>query len=261
IIILNFKLHFNLMIPKFQKYEHKIRKYKEKLKKFVMKIGISYSEDFELVDDTLKKLILPCHIGVLFYGEFDEKLFTQIEHYLNEVYDSFFFEIRNLGQFSFPKELYSKGVKTEYKELRRTNDKLNIHPTNKFYQVLIDKRMKENLGLIILLTDLPIYSSSDDTILFLFGETHLKHRCSVVSTLKLKEQFYYRQNNNHLFHERIIKEFCHEIGHILLGSDHCEESSCVMRFSNNIEEIDKKSYNLCKNCKIKLGKIRQEFNF
>jgi predicted Zn-dependent protease len=248
-------------MPRFQKYEQKIRKYKEKLKKFVMKIGIFYSEDFELVDDSLKKLILPCHLGVLFYGEINDKLFTQIAHSLNEVYDSFFFEIRNLGQFNFPKELYSKGVKTEHKELRKTNDKLSMHPTNKFYQVLIDKRRKENLGLIILLTDLPIYSSSDDNILFLFGETHLKHRCSIVSTLKLKEQFYYRQKNESLFNERIIKEFCHEIGHILLGSDHCEENSCVMKFSNNIEEIDKKSYELCQRCKIKLSEIRHDFNF
>ena len=175
--------------------------------------------------------------------------------------DSFFFEIRNLGQFNFPKDQFSKGVKKEHKELRTTNHKLSIHPTNKFYQVLINKRMEEKLGLIILLTDLPIYSSSDDNILFLFGETHLKHRCSVVSTLKLKEQFYYRQRDDSLFHQRIIKEFCHEIGHIILGADHCEEVSCVMRFSKNIEEIDEKSFDLCKICEIKLNKIRQEFNF
>ena len=248
-------------MPKFEKYEQKIRKYKEKLKKLVTRIGIFYSEEFELVDDELKKLILPCHLGILFYTDFDANLFRQIESYLNQVFDSCFFEVRNLGKFNFSKRLLSKGVKKEYKEMKGINDKLSIHPTNKFYQLLIDIRTKEKLGMIIVLTDLPIYSSSDDTILFLFGETHLKHRCCVVSTLKLKEQFYDRQKDNVLFEQRIIKEIIHEIGHILIGFTHCEENSCVMRFSKDIDEIDKKSYYLCETCKTKLSKIRKVFNF
>jgi len=248
-------------MPKFEKYQQKIRKYKEKLKKLVTRIGIFYSEEFELVDDELKKLILPCHLGILFYTDFDANLFRQIESYLNQVFDSCFFEVRNLGKFNFSKKLLSKGVKKEYKEMKGINDKLSIHPTNKFYQLLIDIRTKEKLGMIIVLTDLPIYSSSDDTILFLFGETHLKHRCSVVSTLKLKEQFYDRQKDNVLFGQRVIKEIIHEIGHILIGFTHCEENSCVMRFSKDIDEIDKKSYYLCETCKTKLSKIRKDFNF
>ena len=248
-------------MAKFQKYEQKIRKYKEKLKKLVTRIGIFYSEEFELVDDELKKLILPCHLGILFFADFDANLFRQIESYLNQVFDSFFFEIRNLGQHKFSKRLLSKGVKREYKEIKNVNDKLSIHPTNKFYQSLIDIRTKEKLGMIIALTDLPIYSSSEDNILFLFGETHLKHRCSVVSTLKLKEQFYDRQKDDELFEQRVIKEIIHEIGHILMGSTHCEENSCVMKFSKDIDEIDKKSYYLCEICKKKLSEIRKEFNF
>ena len=248
-------------MPKFEKYEQKIRKYKEKLKKLVTRIGIFYSEEFELVDEELKKLILPCHLGILFYADFDANLFRQIESYLYQVFDSYFFEIRNLGQYTFSKKLLSKGVKKEYKEIKGINDKLSIHPTNKFYQMLIDIRSKEKLGVIIALTDLPIYSSSDDNILFLFGETHLKHRCGVVSTFKLKEQYYDRQKDNVLFEQRVIKEIIHEIGHNLIGFTHCEENSCVMRFSKDIDEIDKKSYYLCETCKTKLNKIRKDFNF
>ncbi|MFW9941744.1 MAG: hypothetical protein ACFFFT_11945 [Candidatus Thorarchaeota archaeon] len=248
-------------MPKFEKYEQKIRKYKEKLKKLVTRIGIFYSEEFELVDEGLKKLVLPCHLGILFYSDYDTNLFRKIESYLYQIYDSYFFEIRDLGQISFSKKLLSKGVKKEYKEIKGINDKLSIHPTNKFYQSLIDIRTKEKLGMIIALTDLPIYSSSDDNILFLFGETHLKHRCGVVSTLKLKEQFYDRQKDNILFEQRVLKEIIHEIGHLLIGFTHCEENSCVMRFSKDIDEIDKKSYYLCETCKKKLNKIRREYNF
>ncbi len=64
---------------------------------------------------------------------------------MNQFYDSFFFEIRNLGLFNFSRKLYSKGIKKEYKELRKTNNKLSIHPTNKFYSLLIDKRIEEKL--------------------------------------------------------------------------------------------------------------------
>ncbi len=248
-------------MSKFHKIEHKIRKNIRKLKKFVTRIGISYPEAIELLNDAPEKLVLPCHLGIFFYGDFNSKLFEQIEFFLNDIYDSFFFEIRNLGWFSFSKELYPRGIKKEFKELRKSNSKISIHPTNKFYQLLIDKRIEENLGMIIALTDLPIYSSNDINILFLFGETNLKHRTSIVSTLKLKESFYSRKHNQDLFFQRLIKEIIHEIGHIILDSNHCSENSCVMRYSETIEEIDEKTYKFCSTCQRKLDDVRKLFNF
>ncbi|UCD00784.1 MAG: hypothetical protein JSV23_07810 [Promethearchaeota archaeon] len=248
-------------MPKLQKYEQKIRRYKEKLKKLIIRIGISYPKEFELKDEISEKLLLPCHLGILFFGDFDITLFEKIKFRLNEIYDSYFFEIRNLGGYNFPIKLFSKGVKKEYREMKKSSDKIKIHPTNKFYQILINKRIEENLGMIIAITDLPIYSSNDDNILFLFGETHLKHRCCVISLLKLKEQFYNRPKNHHLFEQRVIKEVVHEIGHLIIGPDHCLNKSCVMRFSNDVKEIDKKLFNFCNECKIKLINVRERYNF
>ncbi|MHA2007043.1 MAG: hypothetical protein ACXABO_05600 [Promethearchaeota archaeon] len=248
-------------MPKFQKYEQKIRKYKDKLKKFVIRIGIYSNEEFELLDENPRKLVLPCHLGILLCGDFDDLLIKQIQSRLDQVYDSFFFEVRNLGYYNFSKELFSKGIKREYKEMRKTNDKLKIHPTNKFYQILLNKKQEENLGMIIGLTDLPLYSSSDDNIFFLFGEAHLKLRCCVVSSLKLKEKFYNRQNNQNLLRRRIVKEIIHEIGHLILGPEHCQKSFCAMKSSDVIEEIDTKSYDLCESCKTKLATIRVKSNF
>ncbi|MFX0036139.1 MAG: hypothetical protein ACFE9I_10930 [Candidatus Hermodarchaeota archaeon] len=248
-------------MPKLQKYQQKIRKYKEKLKKLITRIGISYIEEFELADDISEKLILPCHLGILFFGDFEKSFFKNIKFYINQVYDSFFFDIRNLGYYNFSFELFSKGVKKEYKGMKKTFGKIKIHPTNKFYQILINKRKEENLGMIIAITDLPIYSSSNDNIIFLFGETHLKHRCCVVSSLKLKEHFYHRTENNNLFEQRVIKEIIHEIGHLIIGSNHCFNKLCVMRFSNDVKEIDEKSFNYCNECKQKLRNIKEEYNF
>ena len=248
-------------MPRLQKYQQKIRKYIERLKKVIARIGISYSEEFELRDKVVKRLILPCHLGILFFGDFDVNFFDKIKNTLNNVYDSFFFDIRNLGGYNFSLELFSKGVKNEYKEMKKSSDKIKIHPTNKFYQVLIDKRIEENLGMIIAIIDLPLYSSNDHNIIFLFGETHLKHRCCVVSSLKLKEQFYKRPSNQKLYEQRVIKEAVHEIGHLILGPDHCVNNSCVMRFSQEIDEIDKKSDDFCSECKSKLIQVRAYHNF
>lgn len=248
-------------MPKLQKYMQKIRRYKVKLKKLIYRIGISYPIEFELIDETPKKLILPCHLGILFFGDFEIPFFEEIKLYLNQIYDSFFFNIRNLGGYNFSIELFYKGVKKEYKEMKKSSNKIKIHPTNKFYQILIDKRNEENLGMILAITDLPIFSSYNDNILFLFGDAHLKHRCCIVSSLKLKEQFYNRPENHNLLEMRILKEILHEVGHIILGPDHCLNNSCVMRFSKDIKEIDEKSNELCEPCKIKVEKIREQFNF
>jgi len=248
-------------MPKLQKYLQKIRRYKEKLKKLITQIGISYPIEFELVDEASRKLILPCHLGILFFGDFDIAFFKKININLNKVFDSFFFDIRNLGGYNFTVKLFYKGVKKEYREMKKSSNKIKIHPTNKFYQILINKRIEENLGMILAITDLPIFSSNNDNILFLFGETHLKHRCCIVSSLKLKEQFYNRPENRDLFEERIIKEIIHEIGHLILGPNHCYNQFCVMKFSNNIYEIDEKKKELCEICMIKLNKIREKFNF
>ncbi|MFX1410036.1 MAG: hypothetical protein ACFFA6_06770 [Promethearchaeota archaeon] len=255
---------------KFQKYEEKLSKYirnlskikfKDKLRKLVFRIGIYHQDEFELIEETPKQLVFPCHLGVLFCGDFTNSLFQILKINLNQIFDSFFYDIRNLGDYTFSKELFDKGVKNEYEKTRKNNKKVGLHPTNKFYQILINRRKEEILDMILAITNLPIYSSTDNNILFLFGETHLKHRCSIVSTLTLKETFYNRQHDQYIFNDRVIKETVHEIGHLLLGSEHCENNSCVMRFSNDIEEIDKKSISLCEKCRKKLSKIRLNFNF
>jgi predicted Zn-dependent protease len=248
-------------MPKLRKCVQKIGRYKYKLRKLITRIGISYPDEFELNDELPKKLLLPCHLGILFLGEFDITLFQKIKNHLNQIYDSFFFDIKNLGSYNFSMELFSKGVKKEYKEMKKPSDKIKMHPTNKFYRILINKRIEENLGMIIAITDLPIYSSSNDNILFLFGETHLKHQCCVISSLKLKEQFYNRAENNHLFEQRIFKEIIHEIGHLIIGPDHCFNNSCVMRFSREVLEIDKKPFNFCNECRKKLISVREIHNF
>ena len=260
-------------MSRIRKFERRIRHYlnrlsnirfKEKLKSYVSRIGIlSPLEEIELVDPNQKKIILPCNLGVLFCGDFKKKeIHENIVLQLESVYDSFFFNIIDLGDYKFSKKMLSKGIKREkYKDKKRNNtEKIPLHPTNKFYQVLIDKRVENKLDIIIAITNLPIYSS-EDNLIFLFGETHLDHKCCVVSSLLLKEQFYNEKRNEKLFQLRLEKEAVHEIGHILLGRKHCQNEVCVMRKSKTVEEIDFKSIHLCPDCKKKLQNLRNRFNF
>lgn len=253
-----------------QKYQRKIKKYLSKLSKIkfrdkldnlILRIGISSPPiEFDLVDTHMRELIFPCNLGVLFCGKFKNTLFEKARNELDKIFDSFFYHVSNLGEFKFPIDVLSRGIKKEFKEVDKTKKKLEMHPTNKFYQILINNRIKNKLDMILAITDLPIYSSSNNDIIFLFGEANLKHRSCVVSSLKLKEKFYNRAKNKNLFEWRVIKEIIHEIGHLILGLEHCANNSCVMRFSREIEEIDVKSFKLCEECNLKLKKVRKSFN-
>ncbi|MBD3195092.1 MAG: hypothetical protein GF317_08565 [Candidatus Lokiarchaeota archaeon] len=257
----NYKKRIIKYQKKLSRYQSRIRSGFDKLKNLALNIGISASSEFDLNDPNIRNLIFPCHLGIIFLGDFDVSIFNKLKDGLMRVYDSFFFDIQNLGEFNFPLELFSRGIKKESKEKRERFKKVKLHPTNKFYQTLIEKRNEHNLDMIIAITDLPLYSSSNQNIIFLFGEAHTKYRSCIVSTLKLRELYYERKKNEGLFENRLKKEVIHEIGHLILGVNHCEDLSCVMTFSNEIEGIDKKSMNLCRNCKEKLIKFRIKSNF
>ncbi|MGC9112597.1 archaemetzincin family Zn-dependent metalloprotease [Acidilobus sp.] len=53
---------------------------------------------------------------------------------------------------------------------------------------------------------------------------------------------------------RLLKESVHEVGH-LLGLGHCSNRSCVMSFSNSLEDVDLKSEYFCDDCKLKLRSL------
>lgn len=100
------------------------------------------------------------------------------------------------------------------------------------------------------LTDFDLYTSSAD-LNFVFGLAQCPGRGAIVSLHRLDPKFYGKRSNNKLFLERAVKESVHELGHTF-GLKHCENSKCVMRFSNSINEVDEKGPALCKNCWRKL---------
>ena len=83
---------------------------------------------------------------------------------------------------------------------------------------------------------------------FVFGEAQLEGGCAVVSTHRLRQEFYGLPADPELARQRLLKESVHELGHTL-GLTHCENYECVMAPSHDVEWIDLKSSHVCWHCR------------
>ena len=82
---------------------------------------------------------------------------------------------------------------------------------------------------------------------YVFGEAQLDGRAAVVSLYRLDNAHYGLPKNDDLLLDRLVKEAAHELGHTF-GLVHCGDTSCVMRSSTYVEDIDVKSEKFCSAC-------------
>ncbi|MFX1359412.1 MAG: hypothetical protein ACFE8T_03605 [Promethearchaeota archaeon] len=226
-----------------------------KYQNFEQKLSKAY---LNFLNSDIRKIyhnpIFPCHLGIIFFSNNHSNLFEKLNIEINNVFERFFFgimsfEIKNDYFFSIKERIKVKGL---------CND-VFVYPSNYFYTIISDYKIKNNSDIGLGITNLPIYSSDRKNLIFLYGEAHLRQNCAVVSSynLKLNAHSQHDDKTNH----RLIKEAIHEIGHIILGAGHCLNKLCVMSFSKNIEAIDKKSLKLCLNCQFELERLRAKLNF
>ena len=83
---------------------------------------------------------------------------------------------------------------------------------------------------------------------FVFGEAQLEGACAIVSTARLKDEFYGLPARDDLLRDRLLKEAVHEVGHTF-GLRHCTDWSCVMASSHAVEVLDIKSADFCRSCR------------
>ncbi len=82
---------------------------------------------------------------------------------------------------------------------------------------------------------------------FVFGLASPTAYCAVVSLRRLDPEFYGYPQDDELYNLRVRKEVMHEIGHVF-GLPHCSDYSCVMSFSNSIDDVDRKKDVFCSSC-------------
>lgn len=111
---------------------------------------------------------------------------------------------------------------------------------SKLRPLLTDSGVDRLLGV----TEADLYVPSMN---FVFGEAHNLWGVAVISIHRLRPEFYGQTPDKRLFLERCAKEAIHEIGHTL-GLGHCNDTSCVMFFSNSIWDTDRKGLGFCEKC-------------
>ncbi len=228
-----------------------------KYQNFEKKLNKSYLDFLNIeIRKIYHNFIFPCHLGIIFFSNNHSNLFEKLNTVFNNVFERFFFgvmsyEIKNDYSFSI-NNLERIKVKGLYKDVF-------VYPSNYFYKIISDFKIKNNSNIGLGITDLPIYSSNRKNLIFLYGEAHLRQNCAIVSSYNLELNPHSQQKDK--TNQRLIKEAIHEIGHIILGAGHCLNKLCVMSFSKNVDAIDQKSLNLCLNCQFELERLRAKLNF
>ncbi len=77
-------------------------------------------------------------------------------------------------------------------------------------------------------------------------------KAAVIAIQRLYPKFYKQAPNEQLFLVRVVTEGIHEMGHVL-GLWHCDKD-CVMVFSEDVFDIDKKPVSFCERCWAELKK-------
>lgn len=83
---------------------------------------------------------------------------------------------------------------------------------------------------------------------FIFGQATMGGRDTIIALPRLRQSFYGLPEDTTLYHERVVKEAVHELGHTF-GLPHCPDAQCVMHFSNTLSDTDVKGKQFCAHCR------------
>ena len=86
---------------------------------------------------------------------------------------------------------------------------------------------------------------------YVYGEAQLGGKACIISTCRLQEGLSPINPMDALV-ARVAKEAVHELGHTF-NLRHCKDPVCIMHYCRSIEDVDRKSNQLCRYCRILLS--------
>lgn len=122
---------------------------------------------------------------------------------------------------------------------------------NQYYSTAILKQLEENapedsikvLGVTNEDLFIPILTH-------VYGEAQLGGRTAVISISRLID--FPHTGDLEKSRERIVKEAAHELGHAF-DLRHCDDRHCIMHYCRKLEDVDYKSDQFCRYCRIFLS--------
>ncbi len=148
--------------------------------------------------------------------------------------------LESLGEFSFVCTIASRRPIP----IGTLNNKRGQYDCKRILKYFV-KTCPDNCFRYIGITDVDIYVP---VLKYVFGLAHLGGNCAIISTFRLRPEFYSIASNQWLFYDRINKTVLHELGHTV-GLTHCLNPECVMFSSTRIEDTDKKDARFCETCR------------
>ena len=121
-----------------------------------------------------------------------------------------------------------------------------------FCSVILNKLqlLKGNDAEIILaVTDEDLFLATDS---FVFGHADSLGRVAIVSSHRLRPEFYGLPQSNKILKERLLKVAIHQLGHIN-GLSNCDNADCVMFKATSITEMDDRQEGFCPKCLMELA--------
>jgi archaemetzincin len=80
---------------------------------------------------------------------------------------------------------------------------------------------------------------------YVYGESQLGGKAAVISLHRLFDI------DRQIVYQRAAKIAVHEVGH-LLGLEHCWEAGCLMRFSKQLDQLDRLPLRFCSSCEYEI---------